>query len=151
MIENDVVATVGETSEKTVNATAKSTITISAMSRTLTDGADGGRVTRRSGVKKMADILIKGMKMPTHCMDCPFMVSRDNDDCILQSDEANEGFENWEQMKAGCPLVPVPPHGRLIDADEILKDKVSNAYISRFEVDYAPTIIEASEDGEQDG
>ena len=53
-------------------------------------------------------ILIKGMEMPTHCMDCPFMVSRDNDDCILQSAEANENFENWEQMKAGCPLVPVP-------------------------------------------
>lgn len=28
---------------------------------------------------------------------------------------------------------------RLIDADEILKDKVSNAYISRFEIENAPT------------
>ena len=62
-------------------------------------------------------ILIRGMEMPTSCLDCPFMVSRDGDDCILQSAEANESFENWEQMKAGCPLVPVPPHGRLIDGD----------------------------------
>ena len=38
-------------------------------------------------------LLIKGIKMPTHCMDCPFMVSRDYDDCILQSEEANENFE----------------------------------------------------------
>lgn len=29
---------------------------------------------------------------------------------------------------------------RLIDADELLKDKVSNAYISRFEIENAPTI-----------
>jgi len=63
-------------------------------------------------------ILINGMEIPEHCMDCPFMVSRDNDDCILQSDAANESFETWEQMKAGCPLIELPePHGRLIDAD----------------------------------
>lgn len=29
---------------------------------------------------------------------------------------------------------------RLIDADELLKDKTSNAYISRFEIENAPTI-----------
>lgn len=29
---------------------------------------------------------------------------------------------------------------RLIDANELLKDKVSNAYISRFEIENAPTI-----------
>lgn len=29
---------------------------------------------------------------------------------------------------------------RLIDADELLKNKVSNAYISRFEIENAPTI-----------
>lgn len=29
---------------------------------------------------------------------------------------------------------------RLIDADELLKDKVSNAYVSRFEIESMPTI-----------
>lgn len=29
---------------------------------------------------------------------------------------------------------------RLIDADELLKDKASNAYISRFEIESTPTI-----------
>lgn len=33
--------------------------------------------------------------------------------------------------------------GDRIDADAILKDRVSNAYISRFEIDAAPTIIPA--------
>lgn len=94
-------------------------------------------------------ILIKGMEMPTHCIDCPFMVSRDGDDCILQSAEANENFENWEQMKADCPLIPVPPHGDLIDRDALMKGE--GRYIISFgkegidvaEINRAPTIIPA--------
>lgn len=65
-------------------------------------------------------VLIKGMEIVEHCMDCPFMVSRDGDDCILQSAEANESFESWEDMRKGCPLISVPPHGRLIDADALM-------------------------------
>lgn len=34
----------------------------------------------------MSGVYIQGTKMPKHCMNCPFMVSRDNDDCILQSE-----------------------------------------------------------------
>lgn len=102
-------------------------------------------------------ILIKGMEMPTHCIDCPFMVSRDNDDCILQSDEANENFENWEQMKAGCPLIHVPDHGRLIDADALTAKFKGmglgeHSLIERLfadgvyvMIDYAPTVIPAEE------
>ena len=67
-------------------------------------------------------ILIKGMEMPKRCLDCPFLITRDNDDCILQSDEANAKFESWDDMKASCPLIELPPHGRLIDADEFKAD-----------------------------
>lgn len=100
-------------------------------------------------------VYINGMELPTHCMDCPFMVTRDNDDCILQSDEANENFENWEQMKAGCPLIELPPHGRLIDADALLKKAYDSGQYANAEegfhqrvvdvedIDDAPTIIEA--------
>lgn len=108
-------------------------------------------------------VYIKNMEMPTHCMDCPFMVSHDNDDCILQSDEANEGFENWEQMKDGCPLVLVPPHRRLGDLDAIMiklnetskrvfgNDSVpecSSLSIVADYIDAAPTIIPASMEDE---
>lgn len=72
------------------------------------------------GENKMS-ILIH-MEMPTRCLDCPFMLSRDNDDCILQSAESNESFENWEQMKAGCPLIDLPPHGRLGDLDALMAE-----------------------------
>ena len=52
----------------------------------------------------MNGVLISTMKIPNCCIDCKFMVSRDNDDCILQSEEANASFETWEDMKSGCPL-----------------------------------------------
>lgn len=59
-------------------------------------------------------VLIK-MEMPTKCLDCKFMIGGwDNDDCILQSAEQNEKAETWDDLKANCPLVEVPPHGRLI-------------------------------------
>ena len=71
-------------------------------------------------------ILIRGMEMPKRCIDCPFMVSRDNDDCILQSDEANAKFNSWDDMKASCPLVEIPtPHGRLGDLDALYAE-ISN-------------------------
>lgn len=65
-------------------------------------------------------ILIQSMEMPKKCLDCPFMISRDNDDCIVQSNEANAKFDSWDDMKASCPLVEIPtPHGRLGDLDEL--------------------------------
>ena len=99
-------------------------------------------------------ILIKGMEMPKRCIDCPFMVSRDNDDCILQNDEANAKFNSWDDMKASCPLVEIPtPHGNLKDESDIIslievmfcKDKDGMEHAIQCVKD-APTVIEA-EDG----
>lgn len=95
-------------------------------------------------------VLIKGMEMPKRCFDCPFMISRDNDDCILQSDEANAKFNSWDDMKASCPLVEIPtPHGRLVDADKLFEEiNIADEYgadmsdILRFVID-APTVIKA--------
>ena len=64
-------------------------------------------------------VLIKGMEMPKRCLDCPFMVIRDNDDCVLQTEVKNELARTWEELKASCPLIELPTHGRLIDADEL--------------------------------
>lgn len=95
-------------------------------------------------------VLIKGMEMPKRCLDCPFMISRDNDDCILQSDEANAEFNSWDDMKASCPLVKIPtPHGRLADADKLFEEiNTADEYgadmsdILRLVID-APTVIKA--------
>lgn len=86
-------------------------------------------------------IIIKGTEMPKKCLDCPFMISRDNDDCIVQSNEANAKFDSWDDMKASCPLVEIPtPHGRLGDLDNIYVDGEGYFWFSENE---APTIIEA--------
>lgn len=84
----------------------------------------------------MSECVVR-MEMPAeHCIDCRYMVSRDNDDCILQSDEANERAESWEDLKAGCPFITVLPknHGRLVDADKLkewLIDQIH--YYKRFD------------------
>lgn len=91
----------------------------------------------------MADLVIRGMEMPGHCIDCPLMVDRfDTDACALQSQEANEAFESWDDMRRGCPLLPLPEgHGRLIDAD---------ACHSPEDLNNEPTIVPA-EGGGEDG
>ena len=111
-------------------------------------------------------ILIKGMDMPKSCNECfaqqhipagidhyPF------DYCV---------FENWQlsrtpltltekELKSRpsyCPLVPVPPHGDLIDRNALEKGDRPIGKIMMFggeyvytqtEIDNAPTIIEAEE------
>jgi hypothetical protein len=69
-------------------------------------------------------VYIKGMEMPKNCMLCPF--------CVEEADPANGEMCmvtgklmppcNRERLD-DCPLVPVPPHGRLIDADALAEHK----------------------------
>lgn len=81
-------------------------------------------------------ILIKGIEMPVTCCHCPLMgydPDREWHDgmartgahiCVL----TGELIDNTKREEH-CPLVPVPPHGRLIDADALLArfDKESSA------------------------
>ena len=53
-------------------------------------------------------ILIKGMEMPTSCGDCK-----------LRTAVGCCGNLPHNTRMPNCPLVPVPPHGRLIDADAL--------------------------------
>lgn len=82
-------------------------------------------------------VLIKGMELPKNCDVCPLA------DTIICGAQ-------------GCPLIEVPPHGRLIDADALSKIILfvcnNNAFnctlIGGLVLDaiYArPTIIEAEE------
>ena len=89
-------------------------------------------------------VLIKGMEIPDHCINCPFMISRDGDDCILQSEEANSNFKNWEQMRDNCPLVKLPEkHGRLIDGDALwdAMSKYNDNEGAKFPFGYDDTLI----------
>lgn len=105
-------------------------------------------------------VLIKGMGMPRDCGECRFGY---DGKCFAVSPIhrffVGDTFE--------CPLIEIPPHGRLIDADALmdgwmhLRDAIKygnkNAEQQRHsystmmmyeianEIDDAPTIIEAEE------
>ena len=100
----------------------------------------------------MSDLLIKGMEMPKGCafckikkrngkkMICPFC---DEEWDIRDPMSADHKLEN-------CPLVEVPSHGRLIDADALIaahKEVCSRSM--KFNLDLAPTVIPTNEEGER--
>lgn len=108
----------------------------------------------------MSGVYIKGMEMPKNCYGCPFFKQVDywnkNGEADILSKCKRTGEFTWESVNGylpNCPLVPVPPHGRLIDADALIKGE--GRYLISFgkegidiaEINRAPTIIPA-EDGE---
>ena len=82
-------------------------------------------------------VYAKGKEMPKTCCAC--FCARDNKCGITRYEPT---FAEWyEDGVKDCPLVPVPPHGRLIDADALMK-RYGTMSFSTVIVD-APTIIEA--------
>ena len=90
-------------------------------------------------------VLIKGMEMPKGYMD--IRVHSNGEVCMV----------NWqgdETVFFGAKAVNLPPHGRLIDADALIKsDRMvgkmmmyGGEYVyCQAEIDRAPTIIQAEE------
>ena len=66
-------------------------------------------------------ILIPGMEMPKGCATCPYCDRAWNKPkCKAKSVQGRfmEQRLNLDRTRQKwCPLIPVPPHGRLIDAD----------------------------------
>lgn len=109
----------------------------------------------------MSDLIIKGMKTPKRCQACEFYYNDFLDgetSCLATGCEVSIG----DHCDKGCPLVEIPtPHGRLIDADKLMKVIEENDYMLRGyynttdrgmftigikqAIDEAPTIIEAEE------
>ena len=106
----------------------------------------------------MSDILIKGMKMPVRCEDCPMGHELNVGTCVTGYGclaTLNMGNASIRPISCGtkpkwCPLIEVPPHGRLIDADAI-EYNMSSLYsdkikmVSKSAIENMPTIIEAEE------
>ena len=65
-------------------------------------------------------VYIKGMEMPKNCWECMFeKVASSYADglygvCSITDKHIDDGQEDW------CPLVPVPDHGDLIDANTMI-------------------------------
>ena len=106
-------------------------------------------------------VYIKGMDMPTNCGDCPYtayVVREGNTYCRITGTVLARDFEVIDDgyKPEDCPIVPVPPHGDLIDYNfcmenyELMHDDDGNpVYAVRMkDIVNAPTIIPASEEGE---
>ena len=86
-------------------------------------------------------VYIKGMEMPVTCCHCPLMgydPDREWFDSMARTGAhicvlTGELIDNTKREEH-CPLVPVPSHGRLIDADEFLKRAIGTKC---FRGDYA--------------
>ena len=98
----------------------------------------------------MMSILINGIEMPKSCWDC---FACHDGWCII-----NQKIEGHRTVTHSCPLIEVPPHGRLVDADMLENeaqmrllecDKYDNQFQKPYEVmraiALAPTIIPAEE------
>ena len=117
-------------------------------------------------------IYIKGMEMPEICDMCPLLA-------FIEEDEDHDAFcycilSNWKKSctpdpmtirevrrfrRLDCPLIEVPPHGKLIDADALENEAQMrllecNKYDNQFQKPYevmraialVPTIIPAEKD-----
>lgn len=63
-------------------------------------------------------VYIPGMEMPTSCDDCCVFVE---DICPLSTWDEVLAQSRKGKPHEKCPLVPVPEHGRLIDASALLQ------------------------------
>ena len=108
-------------------------------------------------------VYIKGLEMLKNCCACPLFKSNMSKQLFCKAfgafDKSVYDKLPIERMK-DCPLVPVPPHGRLIDGDGLAEEQKENvrAYHANLitlndlaeclleqsiSEDYAPTIIPA--------
>lgn len=114
-------------------------------------------------------IIVYGVNKPSRCRNCPFCIATDPDsddspyECVINQ------YLHWatwtdvpDFISEGCKIGEIPtPHGRLIDADKLMKVIEENDYTlcSRLNtldrgmftigikqaIDESPTIIEAEQ------
>lgn len=76
----------------------------------------------------MSGIYIKGMKMPKSCDECKFFTWKRGigNHCAINESitfhPTLDGLNVRYEKNGNCPLIAVPDHGRLIDADNAVND-----------------------------
>ena len=72
-------------------------------------------------------VLIKGVEMPKNCRECWLKMNCDDCEgweCVCVPMHQQIGYLDdllADKRRDDCPLVPVPPHGRLGDMDAIAR------------------------------
>lgn len=68
-------------------------------------------------------VLVKGMEMPDGCFHCILSFMWFNGtETVLQCNVLKKLVSDDGTKDTNCPLVEVPPHRRLIDADALIED-----------------------------
>lgn len=104
-------------------------------------------------------VVVHGMEMPTSCYQCNFCCNATDgkDTAVICTALEKEIIPLMAERQEDCPLVEVPPHGRLIDADSLVisigpiipEDSLipctieSAKFLMFKHIAYANTIIEA--------
>ena len=100
-------------------------------------------------------VYIKDMTMPKGCVRCPWWDTEyEKTICRLWEDSIDIGVDENTCRPDWCPLVELPPHGRLIDQNALklsilnlcFHDEVSILKNILGAVNNAPVIIEAEEE-----
>lgn len=115
----------------------------------------------------MSGVYIPYMKMPNDCRECPCQFFSpvtgeticDITDHVLAADWRAISFDGKPKW---CPLIEVPKHGRLIDADALeVKDgwlsdgmgcdvcQTHITFVYSNAIVYAPTVIPSDKEGEK--
>lgn len=86
------------------------------------------------------------MDMPENCCECKFF-NQDKWVCNITEVEHTAQIALMDRY-FDCPLIAVPSHGRLIDADALrfvqtFEEPDTLDYIRRYAIDRAPTIVDA--------
>ena len=86
-------------------------------------------------------VIVKGMEMPKNCKECALYIEGA---CYAK------GYRDYRSIMDtakpdDCPLIELPPHGRLIDADELVRIWTGAKFYGNIKpiVDARPTVIEA--------
>ena len=112
----------------------------------------------------MESVMFRNLYIPANCWECEW---RDAEACGECEIMIGNPFQTFEEQYEHCPfrviakrhsLVPVPPHGRLGDLDELKERATKRLYASNHGsmeeayyasiidlIDSAPTIIPAEE------
>ena len=106
----------------------------------------------------MAEILIRGMKMPKSCKECDLFVNCDSCEgwqclCVILGQIGYyESVPNDCRLE-GCPLDEIPPHGDLIDKKELLKELHQGctipSLVPALPIFEAPVVIPASKEASE--
>ena len=108
----------------------------------------------------MSDILIKGMEMPTSCRKCGLMMNCDDCEgwecyCLPLKKSIghlerfrDEPYVPTDKRRDDCPLILVPEHGRLVDADALVRSYYHAPSFPNLckAINEAPTIIPADKE-----